>query len=120
MEYLGIDFSDPKVVTVSPIDPSLSDGEFDDQYMGNVGIGLYLTYKDIFYFGASSPQLLRNNISFNDLVNNQAKEFPHRYFNLGAVIPATDDIEVMPNMLIKWVDHTPVDADINFMVRFAV
>ncbi|MEZ4931796.1 MAG: type IX secretion system membrane protein PorP/SprF [Saprospiraceae bacterium] len=118
LEYLGIDFSDPRVITVTQNDPSLSDGEFEDKYSGNVGVGLYLTYKDIFYFGASSPQLYPNNLGFNELVANQAKAFPHRYFTLGAVIPANDDIEVMPNMLIKWVDHAPLDADINFMVRY--
>ncbi|MEO1260122.1 MAG: type IX secretion system membrane protein PorP/SprF [Bacteroidota bacterium] len=118
LEYLGIDFSDPKVVTVSQVDPSLSDGNFEDQYIGNVGVGLYLTYKDLFYFGASSPQLYPNDISFNDLVSDQAKAFPHRYFNLGAIIPATDDLEIMPNMLIKWVQHAPVDVDLNIMARY--
>lgn len=118
LEYLGIQFSDPKVITVSQIDPSLSDGDFDDKYTGNVGLGVYFTYKDMFYFGASSPQLYPNNISFNDLVSNQAKAFPHRYFNIGAIIPAENDIEIMPNMMIKWVDHAPLDADINFSVRY--
>ena len=118
LEYLGIKFSDSRVITVTQNDPSTSDGEFEDKYSGNVGVGLYLTYKDIFYFGASSPQLYPNLLGFNDLVRNRAKAFPHRYFNIGAVIPATDDIEVMPNMLVKWVDQAPVDADINFSVRY--
>ena len=118
LEYLGIDFSDPSIVTVSQFDPSLAEGGFNDKYSANVGVGFYLTYKDIFYFGASSPQLYPNNLGFNDLANTQAKAFPHRYFNIGAVIPASDDIEVMPNMMIKWVDHAPLDADINISVRY--
>ncbi|HHM21523.1 MAG TPA: type IX secretion system membrane protein PorP/SprF, partial [Bacteroidetes bacterium] len=118
LEYLGIKFSDPRVVTVTQGDPSLNSGRFEDKYSGNVGVGLYLTYKDLFYFGASSPQLYPNILGFNDLVSKQAKAFPHRYFNLGAVIPAMDGIEVMPNMMIKWVDHSPVDADINLSVRY--
>ena len=118
LKYLGIDFSDPKVVTVTQVDPSTNNGEFDDKYSGNVGVGLYLTYKDIFYFGASSPQIYPNNLGFNDSVDKQAKAFPHRYITIGGVVPVNDDIEFMPNMLIKWVDHAPVDADINASVRY--
>lgn len=118
LEYLGIDFSDPRVVTVSQIDPALNDGGFNEKYTGNVGVGVYFTYQDIFYFGASSPQIYPNNLSFSDLSNIDAKSFPHRYFTMGAVIPANDDFEIMPNMLIKWVDHAPIDADVNFSVRY--
>lgn len=118
LKYMGIDFADPKVVTVSQIDPSLNDGEFSDKYSGNVGVGLFLTYKDIFYFGASSPQLYPNNLGFNDFTAKTAKLSPHRYFAIGAVFPASDDLELMPNILIKWVDQAPVDGDINFAVRY--
>ncbi len=118
LEYLGINFSDPSVVTVSQNDPSLNNGAYDDNYSGNVGVGFYLTYKDLFYFGASSPQLYPNILGFNDLVSKQAKAFPHRYFNIGAVIPATDDLEVMPNVMIKWVDQAPINADVNVSVRY--
>ncbi|HFA50559.1 MAG TPA: type IX secretion system membrane protein PorP/SprF [Bacteroidetes bacterium] len=118
LEYLGVRFSDPSIITVTRNDPSANNGSYDDNYSANVGVGFHLSYKDLFYFGASSPQLYPNNLSFNDLSNTPAKAFPHRYFVLGAVIPATDDIEVMPNMLIKWVDQAPLDVDVNVMVRW--
>jgi type IX secretion system PorP/SprF family membrane protein len=118
LEYLGLQFSDPKVVTVSPNDPSLSDGSFQDKYTGNVGVGMHLMYKNLFYFGASSPQIYPNDIGFNDLTKVTAQMAPHRYFSLGAAIPVTEELELMPNMLMKWVDHAPLDFDINFSVRY--
>lgn len=119
IEYLGIDFNDPKVVTVSQDDPSLSNGEYQSEYVANVGIGMHLTYKDMFYFGASAPQLYPNNIGFNELADVSALMAPHRYVTLGATIPVNDKVELMPNMLLKWVDHAPLDFDVNFSARFA-
>jgi type IX secretion system PorP/SprF family membrane protein len=118
LEYLGIKFDDPKVVTVSQNDPSLVDGAFQSRYTGNVGMGMYLTYKDLLYVGASAPQIYPNNIGFNDLTNITAQMAPHRYLTAGGAIPVSEQIELMPNVLVKWVDHAPLDFDINFSVRY--
>jgi len=118
LEYFGLDFHDPRVVTYTQGDPSLDNGSFADKYVANVGVGMYLTYKDLFYFGASSPQIYPNEIGFNNFTLKTAKAAPHRYFNLGAVVQLSDQIELMPNMMVKWVDHAPLDLDINFSVRY--
>ena len=118
LHYRGYEFSDPKVVTVSQNDPSLSDGGFSSKYSANVGIGVHVTYKDMFYFGASSPALYPNDLSFSAIGNNPAELSPHRYFMVGATIPVSDDLELMPNALLKWVDDAPLDADVNFSMRY--
>lgn len=118
LRYMGIRFSDPKVVTVSQFDPSLSDRTFQDHYRGNMGVGMHLTYKDLFYFGASSPQVYPNDIGFNNFADVSARVFPHRYIVMGGAIPVSEQFELMPNMLVKWVDHAPIDFDINFSVRY--
>ena len=118
LEYLGINFSDPKVVTVSQFDPSLNENRFEDDYVGNVGVGAYLTYKNMFYLGASAPQLYPNDIGLNDISNITAKIAPHRYLNLGAIIPASEQLDIMPNFMVKWVDQAPLSFDINFSVRY--
>ncbi len=118
VEYLGIKFDDPRVVTVSQNDPSLVNGDFQDKYTGNVGMGMLLTYKDVLYFGASAPRIYPNIIGFNDFTSITAQKSPHRYATLGAAIPVTEQIELMPNLLLKWVDHAPLDLDVNFSLRF--
>ncbi len=118
LEYLGIDFHDDRVVTVSQNDPSIKAGEFSDKYAANVGMGMFLTFKDMFYLGASSPQLYPNQIGLNDLTDITAQFAPHRYFNVGAVYPVNDQLELMPNILVKWVDGAPLDADINLSLRY--
>ncbi len=118
LEYVGIRFSDPSIVTVSQNDPSLGDGSFDDKYVANVGFGAFMTYKDLFYIGASSPQVYPNELGLNPDVLKSAQAFPHRYITVGAAIPLTEEVELMPNILVKWVDQAPRSADLNFNVRY--
>ncbi|MAT54701.1 MAG: hypothetical protein CMN32_09485 [Saprospirales bacterium] len=118
LEYMAFEFGSRDVVTVSQNDPALSEGEFSSKYVGNVGAGMYLTYKDLFYFGGSSPQIYPNQIGFDEFTLKTAEAFPHRYLNAGAILPINDQLELMPNIMIKWVDQAPLDADINFNVRY--
>ncbi len=118
LEYLGIDFHDSRVVTVSQFDPSLAEGSFQDDYVGNVGVGAYLTYKNMFYLGASAPQLYPNDIGLNDFSPITAQIAPHRYLNLGAIIPVNEQLDLMPNFMLKWVDNAPLSFDLNFSIRY--
>ncbi len=118
LEYIGVDFGDPRVVVVTENDNSLRNG-YVENYKANVGVGGYLTYKDMFYFGFSGPQLLPNEIGLNDLTSKTATLAPHRYANLGAAIPVTEQVELMPNFMMKYVDNAPVSFDINFSLRYA-
>ncbi len=119
LEYLGIDFDDDRVVVVTNFDESLKAGQFLNEYAANVGVGAYLTYKDLFYFGVSSPQLLPNDIGLNDLATTTAQLNPHRYINMGAAIPINEQLELMPNFMMKYVDNAPLSFDINFSLRYA-
>ncbi len=118
IEYTGIKFDDPRVITVSQNDPSLQHGEFQSKYTGNVGMGLYLTYKDVLYFGVSAPQIYPNEIGFNKFTTITAQMAPHRYVTAGAAIPVTEQLELMPNAMVKMVDHAPISFDVNFSIRY--
>ncbi|MBI1224884.1 MAG: type IX secretion system membrane protein PorP/SprF [Bacteroidetes bacterium] len=118
LEYLGINFADDKVVTVSQFDPSLNENRFEDKYVGNVGVGAYFTYKDVFYLGISAPQLYPNDVGLNSGARITAKQAPHRYINMGAAIPVTEQIDLMPNFMMKWVDQAPLSFDANLSVRY--
>lgn len=118
LTYVGIDFSDEKVVTVSQNDPSLGNFDMTDIYRANIGVGMYLTYKNLFYFGAASPKIYPNEIGLNDLVFVSARVAPHRYFTMGAALPLSEKIDFMPNALVKWVDNAPISADLNLSLRY--
>jgi type IX secretion system PorP/SprF family membrane protein len=118
LRYMGIDFDSDEVVVVSQNDPSITNGEFTESYRGNIGAGMHLSFKKLFYLGVSSPMIYPNELGINPETVKTAKVFPHRYLMLGAVVPVTPQLELMPNLLMKWVDHAPLDAEINMMLRY--
>ncbi len=118
LNYTGIDFEDEKAVVVSRNDPSFGNNELTDFYRANIGVGMFLTYRDLFYMGASIPRIYPNEVGLNDLVFISAEVAPHRYFTLGAALPVAEKLEMMPNMLVKWVTNAPISADMNLNFRY--
>jgi type IX secretion system PorP/SprF family membrane protein len=110
---LSIDFE--KALTV---DPAMGDGSLDversNQVLGNVGAGIYGVLAERFYVGFSVPRIYTNKIGINDNANvTVAKEARHYYGMAGAILPLSDDINLMPAVLTKYVKNAPFDVDIN-------
>jgi type IX secretion system PorP/SprF family membrane protein len=110
---LSIDFS--KAMADNPVDNSLEPGRSSSIY-ANVGAGLYFTYDERFYAGFSVPRIYSNSIGINEnlpLDFETAKESPHFYGMAGAIIELSDDINLMPALLTKYVKNAPFDVDVN-------
>jgi type IX secretion system PorP/SprF family membrane protein len=94
-------------------DPSL-DNQRVSSIFGNVGAGVYATFMERFYAGFSVPQIYRNTLGIpNANADLIAKESVHFYGTAGGIIPVSEDINLMPAVLIKYVKNAPIDADIN-------
>ncbi len=93
-------------------DPSIGPDRVND-FFGNVGAGLYATYDQRVYLGFSVPRIYTNVIGYNPTGNTPAKEVRHFYAMAGAVVPLSEDIDLMPALLLKYVENAPFDADIN-------
>ena len=107
----GIAYNDATFVDVG--DNSISTQKETDIF-GNVGAGVYATINNQYYFGVSVPRLASNVIgSPNAQATVLAKEFQHFYGMAGAIIPLSDDINLMPALLLKYVKNAPFDADVN-------
>ncbi len=116
LRSLGMDFADAQ--------PQPGQGPFSDQaigdqrtndFYGNVGAGVYATFYERAYVGISVPRIYTNVIGYNlnpkgDTI---AKEARHFYGMAGAIIPLSEDINLMPAILLKYVPNAPFDADIN-------
>jgi type IX secretion system PorP/SprF family membrane protein len=112
---LGVDYSKAKPYDQGSIntDPSLINEKVND-FFGNVGAGIYSTFYQKFYVGVSVPRIYSNVIGFpNDGAQLLAKEYRHYYGMAGAILPLSDDINLLPAVLIKYVPNVPFDADIN-------
>jgi type IX secretion system PorP/SprF family membrane protein len=94
-------------------DLSVEDQRINDFY-GNVGAGVYGTIMDRYYFGISVPHLYSNAIGLSNInATVLAKESQHFYGMAGAILPLSEDINLMPAVLLKYVKNAPFDADIN-------
>lgn len=115
----GMDFSEAQAdPTPSNNDPSLDDERVNITY-ANVGAGLYGTFNEQFYVGFSVPHIYSNTIGFNTNpfsstnFTRTAKGLPHIYGMAGAIFPLSEDINLMPALLAKYVKNAPFDMDVN-------
>ncbi len=112
------DFTQVQGTQPSSIDASIPDG-YQQKYLLNFGAGLYYTTEH-FYLGLSTPRFLKNNIDFADLSQDAviSREVAHVYFMMGILFDIADYTQFQPQVLIKYVENAPIDADLNFMLIF--
>jgi type IX secretion system PorP/SprF family membrane protein len=68
------------------------------------GAGVYYLTKK-YFVGLSSPMLLR--------AGNSSKEFKPYILNGGFIINLSNDLKLKPSFLVKYISHSPVQADLN-------
>lgn len=91
----------------------------NSKIMPNFGAGIYYQSRK-WYLGFSMPRLFKNRIDFN--TNNQGTiepELTQHYFMSGGVsIDLGKNVQLQPNVLLKYTPNTPFDADINCSIVF--
>jgi type IX secretion system PorP/SprF family membrane protein len=111
LRSLGFAYNEAQAVQSG--DLSVEDQRINDFY-GNVGAGVYGTIMERYYFGISVPRLYSNAIGLSNInAETLAKESQHFYGMAGAIFPLSEDINLMPAVLLKYVKNAPFDADIN-------
>ncbi len=77
----------------------------------DAGFSLYL-YADDYYFGASAPQLIQNEIDFKkSLVDPTGRLVNHYFITAGYVYGINSDFDVEPNFLLKYVKPLPLQYE---------
>lgn len=91
----------------------------NSKIMPNFGAGIYYQSRK-WYLGFSMPRLFKNRIDFN--TNNQGTiepELTQHYFMSGGVsIDLGKNVQLQPNVMLKYAPNTPFDADINCSIVF--
>ncbi len=85
----------------------------------NFGAGAFYQARH-WYVGLSVPRLFKNRVDFN---NNTAStlepELQQHYFLMGGVsLDIAKNVQLQPNLLLKYVANSPLDADINLSFVF--
>ena len=116
VRYIISNFNQAEGTQPIDIDPSVPLG-FKSKYVPNFGAGIYFSSDNV-YLGFSVPRLLSNNIDFSDETVVITKEVLHAYLMGGSEFKLNENIKMNVNVLLKYVDGAPFDADVNINVNF--
>lgn len=78
----------------------------------NVGWGVML-FSDKYYIGLSSPHFFYRDMSAIAKQNNKSAYRPHYLFQAGYLLELNDQMTLKPNFLIKYVNGSPMEFDLN-------
>lgn len=112
-------FRDSRITTTqgASIDPSVPTTQ-EQKFLFNAGAGLYYS-STRFYAGISVPRLIGNNLEFGDDNAVISRQMQHVYFMAGYAFELNDNLAAQPQLLLRYVDGAPLDADLNLSVLFS-
>lgn len=117
VRFLRVNFSQTEGTQPNDTDVAIP-GDMQSKYLPNFGAGIYYNNKR-FYVGASLPRLLTNNIDFADEDLTISKEVRHIYLMGGLLIDLSEQVQMQPQTLLKYVAGAPFDADVNLNFIFS-
>jgi type IX secretion system PorP/SprF family membrane protein len=106
-----------KIILHDAGDQTLSDGMYVD-YMPDANLGINI-YSKKFSFGIAANQLMSNNIKFKEVEQlgiNKIKR--HLMINGSYLFEISNDFEVEPSLMFKYITPAPMQFDINARVIY--
>ena len=117
-------YNDERLISTqgTTFDASIPVGQ-QNKMTPNFGAGVY--YKeDKLYVGFSVPRLLENNIDFSEDATVISQSLRHFYLMGGYLFDVKENVQLQPQMLIKYAQNSPLDVDLNvnaiFMNKYMV
>ena len=113
VRLFGMNYLDEDLVSTVPVteDEAIPVGN-RSKYVPNFGMGAYYN-NDQLYVGFSIPRLLKNNLDFNETGTILSREAVHMYLMAGYLFELSEHVGFQPQILMKYVNHAPFDADVN-------
>ncbi len=112
-----ISLNTSEITLENPLDPAISDGN-NSQWKPDLSVGVWM-YSSNYYLGASVQQLLPQNLYFStNNAYNQSKTVPQYFFTGGIKLFLTEDITLLPSVLVKVIQPTPLTYDLNAKFSF--
>lgn len=117
VRYFSEDYSDPRIKATQDIslDPGVPVG-LQSRYIPNFGAGVYY-YTRNWYAGIGAPRLIEAGIDFGNGQSVRSTEVRHYYAMGGYRVSLNELFSLHPQMLLRYVDGAPFDADISVMLE---
>ncbi len=115
MRHLFQDWTDSRLVTTQPITvDGAVPGDAKSKLLPNFGFGVFYTGPK-WFAGFAAPRLVSNNIDFAESGGVLSREKQHLNAMAGVSFDLGEELELTPQVLLKYVNGAPFDADINVM-----
>jgi type IX secretion system PorP/SprF family membrane protein len=116
LRQFKVNFQNAIATTSIDLDGAIPGG-ITSKIAPNFGAGIYYDSKS-FYFGISSPRLLNIDIDpgSDDLII--SREVQHFYGMAGMSFQPLPGLKIQPQILLKIVQNSPIDADFNILFGF--
>ncbi|HXB31195.1 MAG TPA: type IX secretion system membrane protein PorP/SprF [Puia sp.] len=108
----------------NPVDPAVLGSGYLNKLEPDVNAGLWLSNKS-FFVGLSAQQIIpvpinSNNgtSSSNGVVLLNGKLIPHTFLTAGYKILVSDDINILPSVMIRYVQPLPIGFDVNAKIQY--
>jgi len=108
-----------KLEFATPVDPAvLANGDFNKVKL-NVNAGLYL-YSSDFFIGLSAQQIVPQKIGYvdNTLSKLEGKLVPHLFVTAGYRFLISEDVNLTPSVLVKYVSPAPIQPEFNAKLQY--
>ena len=102
-----------------PVDPAVYGSGSINTFKPDFNAGIWL-YSADYFVGASAQQIIPQRVSFTGkaITLDNGKLVPHMFFTAGYRFLLTDDVNMIPSVMMKYVDPLPVQFDFNVKLLY--
>ncbi len=124
VQEVNVDVNAVDFGQANPIDPAVLESGYLNKLEPDVNAGLWLSNKS-YFVGLSAQQIIAVPINSNNgtasssgVELQQGKLIPHTFLTAGYKILVSDDINLLPSVMIRYVQPLPVGVDVNAKIQY--
>ena len=105
-----------KLDFANPMDPAVANSGIINKVRPDITAGIYL-YSADYFVGISAQQVVPQNIEFSDntVKETKGRSIPHLFATAGLRTLLSDDINLIPSVLVKYI--TPIKPQVDFNAK---
>jgi type IX secretion system PorP/SprF family membrane protein len=105
--------------SANPVDPAVYNSGEINSLKPDFGAGIWV-YSADYFIGLSAQQIIPQKIYFSDntVKQQQGKLVPHLFATAGYRFLISDDVSMIPSIMLKYVQPTPAQVDINTKFQY--
>jgi type IX secretion system PorP/SprF family membrane protein len=124
VQEVNVDVTAVDFGQANPIDPAALGSGYLNKLEPDVNAGLWLSNKS-FFLGLSAQQIVpvpinssNETTTSNSVTLLKGKLIPHTFFTAGYKILVSDDIDILPSVMIRYVQPLPIGFDVNAKIQY--